>query len=304
MARLPNADDALQFDNENDYFRVVLADTARLVVCAAGVQVPNDFTVSGNLTVVGTISPISGVFPNFNVTNTLHVSGAVNNPVGSLILTSSNNSSIAVSGNLMVTQNAVISGNLAVEGSVSNSSGFLILNDATHVSGALTATSVTTTANVSGLTASFGNLSASGDITARGGFIRSYRFIKCAMTGATSTVMTASQGMIGTSLYSFPAIELWAPGGGSVLGYSITTAEGAFITAGAITASITVGGNTGSMQAAWDGGLGTLGDYTNKDRMTFLNGWDLGVSLTASEGYLTDISPLSCSYIVDVIIEA
>jgi hypothetical protein len=288
MTRPVGADDVVIIDHDNGRVITVINDEKVFEVDANGIVVP------GNLIVSGSISPISGTFANFHVTSNLHVSGAIDNPVGSLILSASN-SSVVISSSLQSMENIGASGSvIAASGSIDRISTTVVSASNVAVSGRLDV--------VGNLTGSTTIFAATGSFNR--GIRHAYQFYVIGFN-AGATQMTSSQLSTSVGTFAFVDMPLFAPKGGSVLGYALSTANGETIDAGAITSSITVGGNTGSLKTAWDSSTGgSQGDYDFKSTMAYLNGWSLGVSLTASADYKTSgVAGVSASLIVNVIVE-
>jgi len=154
-------------------------------------------------------------------------------------------------------------------------------------------------------TASIGDMNASGDITAVGGMRRAYQFYFANIAAGQMAQMTSSQLTGAGGFINNLTIPMFSPSGGTVLGYSILPVNGTAVVAGAITASVNLGGGK-VLDTDWTGG-GSLGGYSNKDgaTLTFSSLTTLGACITASADYKDDYSAtVSGSWIMEIVVES
>jgi hypothetical protein len=267
MARESNAEDRFIWDYTNNKLIIAIDDANRLEIDKEGVVVP------GNLTVSGSISPLSGVFGTFFVNDVLNVSGSIRNPVGTLIL----NDTTFISGTL-ATNNTI-----SAAGQVSAS--------------AFVADNVTAT-----VTASVGDLNATGDINAIGGFANSLILTSGPVEQNKSTKMTGS--VVGT--VTFLGIPTSRPG--SILSYIVKCGPNHCIKSGSVSASLTLNGaniaNTTMLLTTGSLGSATYNyKTTSKDTWQFVQADMLGISLTGSATYLCEPDITSASFIANITIE-
>ena len=151
-----------------------------------------------------------------------------------------------------------------------------------------------------------GDTSTTGDINAAGGFAQSFTFSKIYLLQNSFASMTASYNsasLQGDSRGPVHFLEVPMVRGGSIRGLVVSVASSAqTIKSGALSASVMINGVNAACTA-----VGHTGTYIvktlDKDAVTFTAGQRIGVSISASTGYLSEPDVVSASFIASVLVE-
>jgi len=241
--------------------------------------------VSGNLLITGTttVQSVSGsvhlsastgnnvsVTGSMVVTDNLDVNGYIDNTAGHVVVTSSAGSVVTVSGNV----------NLAgADNKITGKTGHVVLSS-----------SVGSVVTVSG------GLKVDEDVNAAGGF-RSQLFFRQKPLQGVPLAMSSSLCTNELSLSKYPMASA-----GSVIGLSLYSADSA-IDSGALTASLTIDGvKSTDVQLIMTTGSAAAATLVAKDTATFSASQQLGVVVTASADYVSDLAT-SGSFVASLFVE-